>query len=235
MARATGNARSCGNCPHVYDVAVTVTIRVPEPSGGFRLMQATKEIDTTLEQGGMSEAQFKRFLPHRTAMAESKAFMRAIRAALGLAGTYPLEELKKPFVVARIVPNLDAPEIKNAVANNYLQSLGMLFEMPAQAAPQQALAAPGAEPEAPAQLPEKVPEFPDEEGAPPWEAPPEDEPDWEPTPPGYICADCGCEITETRARNGKVWSPEAIAGYSQKSFGRYLCTACQDKAKGARR
>ena len=113
MARATGKARSCGNCPHVHDVAVTVTIRVPEPSGGFRLLQATKEIDCTLEAAGMKDGangqQYRRFLPHRTAMAESKAFMRAIRAALGLAGTYAYEDLKKPFVVARVVPNLDAP------------------------------------------------------------------------------------------------------------------------------
>lgn len=126
MARATGKARSCGNCPHVHDVAVTVTIRVPEPSGGFRLLQATKEIDCTLEAAGMKDGangqQYRRFLPHRTAMAESKAFMRAIRAALGLAGTYAYEDLKKPFVVARVVPNLDAPEIKDAVAANYLQS-----------------------------------------------------------------------------------------------------------------
>ena len=35
MARATGKPRVCGNCEHVHDVAVTVTIRVPEPSGGF--------------------------------------------------------------------------------------------------------------------------------------------------------------------------------------------------------
>ena len=138
MARATGKARSCGNCPHVHDVAVTVTIRVPEPSGGFRLLQATKEIDCTLEAAGMKDGangqQYRRFLPHRTAMAESKAFMRAIRAALGLAGTYAYEDLKKPFVVARVVPNLDAPEIKDAVAANYLQSMGMLFETPLPAA-----------------------------------------------------------------------------------------------------
>lgn len=137
MARATGKPRVCGTCEHVHDVAVTVTIRVPEPSGGFRLMKATKEIDCTLEAAGMKDGatgqQFRRFLPHRTAMAESKAFMRAIRAALGLAGTYAYEELKKPFIVARVVPNLDAPEIKQAVASNYLQSMGMLFEMPAQA------------------------------------------------------------------------------------------------------
>ena len=241
MARATGNARSCGNCPHVYDVAVTVTIRVPEPSGGFRLMQATKEIDCVIEGQSMKDGpngqQFKRFLPHRTAMAESKAFMRAIRAALGLSGTYQLDDLKKPFVVARIVPNLDAPEIKAAVANNYLQSMGMLFEMPAAPAQAPALGAgPGGQ-EPPAQLPEKVPEYPDEEGQLPWDTPPEgdEEPDFEPEPPYYECADCRREIVETRARNGRVWSPEDIAGYSQRTYGRCLCPACQDKAKGARR
>ena len=88
MARASGKPRVCGNCEHVHDVAVTVTIRVPEPSGGFRLMKATKEIDCTLEAASMKDGatgqQYRRFLPHRTAMAESKAFMRAIRAALGL-------------------------------------------------------------------------------------------------------------------------------------------------------
>lgn len=111
MARATGKPRVCGTCEHVHDVAVTVTIRVPEPSGGFRLMKATKEIDCTLEAAGMKDGangqQFRRFLPHRTAMAESKAFMR-LSGRLGLAGTYAYEELKKPFIVARVVPNLDA-------------------------------------------------------------------------------------------------------------------------------
>lgn len=67
MARATGKPRVCGTCEHVHDVAVTVTIRVPEPSGGFRLMKATKEIDCTLEAAGMKDGangqQFRRFLP----------------------------------------------------------------------------------------------------------------------------------------------------------------------------
>ena len=154
MARVTGKPAVCGTCPHTYDVAVTVTIRVPEPSGGFRIMSATKEIDCVLTSQSMTDAQYKRFLPHRTAMAESKAFMRAIRAALGLAGTYNLDDLKKPFIVARIVPNLDAPEIKNAVANSYLQSMGLLFEMP-DAKPQIA---------APAQPKQVVQPFPDEDG-----------------------------------------------------------------------
>lgn len=164
MARVTGKPAVCGTCPHTYDVAVTVTIRVPEPSGGFRIMSATKEIDCVLTSQSMTDAQYKRFLPHRTAMAESKAFMRAIRAALGLAGTYNLDDLKKPFIVARIVPNLDAPEIKNAVANSYLQSMGLLFEMP-DAKPQIA---------APAQPKQVVQPFPDEDGmTPPQDFPPE--------------------------------------------------------------
>ena len=168
MARATGKPRVCGTCEHVHDVAVTVTIRVPEPSGGFRLMKATKEIDCTLEAAGMKDGangqQFRRFLPHRTAMAESKAFMRAIRAALGLAGTYAYEELKKPFIVARVVPNLDAPEIKQAVASNYLQSMGMLFEMPTQASRASLPAAQAAETVTPYE----------DEGPMPWDEAPEE-------------------------------------------------------------
>ena len=243
MARATGKPRVCGTCEHVHDVAVTVTIRVPEPSGGFRLMKATKEIDCTLEAAGMKDGangqQFRRFLPHRTAMAESKAFMRAIRAALGLAGTYAYEELKKPFVVARVVPNLDAPEIKQAVASNYLQSWGMLCETPT-GAPR---GSPGA-----AQPPKTVTPYEDE-GPMPWdEAPEEPEdswsrspeygaaPDWaDPEPQGVFCSECRREITGGQSRNGRKWSAEDIAGYSQRTYGRVLCPECQEKMKGARR
>lgn len=232
MARATGKPRVCGTCEHVHDVAVTVTIRVPEPAGGFRLMQATKEIDCTLEAASMKDGpngqQYKRFLPHRTAMAESKAFMRAIRAALGLPGTYHYEDLRKPFIVARIVPNLDAPEIKEAVAANYLQSMGMLFEMPAQAQ-RPALGAPAA------QQPEQVPEYPDEQpGQLPWGDAPEDEPGWEPTPDGIYCTDCKAKLVTVPGKNGgRDWTPEDIAGYSERNFKRILCPACQQKARRA--
>lgn len=247
MARAIGKARVCGTCEHVHDVAVTVTIRVPEPSGGFRVMKATKEIDCTLEalsmKDGANGQQYRRFLPHRTAMAESKAFMRAIRAALGLAGTYQLDDLKKPFVVARVVPNLDAPEIKQAVAGSYLQSMGMLFEMPVH---HEAAALPASH------LVEDVPEYDDEAPGqyPPAEAPEEPEDSWsrepeygwqpweEPSEPEagrLICSDCRREIVGGRARNGRKWTPEDIAGYSQRTFGRVLCPECQDRAKEVHR
>jgi len=211
-------------------------------------MKATREIDCTLEaarmKGGAGGQQYQRFLPYHTAMAESKAFMRAIRAALGLAGTYPIEDLKKPFIVARVVPNLDAPEIKQAVAGSYLQSMGMLFEMPA---PAQSAALP------PPQAAVDIPAFADEEpGQLPWdEAPPEPPDTWsdqggyngwgdpppppEPEPQRIICSQCRREITGGQSRNGRKWTPEDIAGYSQRTFGRVLCPACQDAAKGGQR
>lgn len=236
MARATGKAKACGNCPHVYDMAVTVTIRVPEPSGGFRMMQATKEIDCTLVSNGMTEAQYKRFLPHRAAIAESKAFMRAIRAALGLAATYSMEDLKKPFVVARVVPNLDAPEIKTALANNYLASMGMLFELPTRQGQAAALPTPGKNP------PEVIQPYEDESLG------HIDDTDGDyidddyqsefiqgeytnhrsqRQPTGIVCTGCNQQIIGDNRRK-----PEDIAGYSQRVFGRVLCLTCQRELRG---
>ena len=230
MVKATGKAQPCGTCPARYDVNAIVTVRVPEPSGGFRMMKFNKEIDCAEQQRSMTEAQYKRFLPHRKAIAESKALMRAIRAALGLAPTYTLAELKKPFVIAHAVPNLDAPEIREAVASNYLQSMGMLFE--SQAGQQRAL--PAAQ-DAPVEAapPDDDAGFLYGDGDMPPEEPEDEQPEWG-DPDGIYCADCGNEILETTARNGRVWSPDAIKGYSEKTFGRCLCTACQDKQKGRR-
>ena len=163
----------------------------------------------------------------------------SLLAALGLAGTYAYEELKKPFIVARVVPNLDAPEIKQAVASNYLQSMGMLFEMPTQASRASLPAAQAAETVTPYE----------DEGPMPWdEAPEEPEdswsrspeygavPDWaDPEPQGVFCSECRREITGGQSRNGRKWSAEDIAGYSQRTYGRVLCPECQEKMKGARR
>lgn len=226
MARAVGKPKACGTCPARYDVAVTVTIRVPEPSGGFRLMKATKEIDCAAEKESMTEAQYKRFLPHRTAMAESKAFMRALRAALGLAATYSLPELRKPFIIAHVVPNLDAPEIKEAVASNYLQSMGMLFE--GAGAPRAALPAAQTTAEV---IPDDGADGGYEAGGMPEE--PDDAPDFD-DPDAIFCDDCREQIVETRAKDGRIWTPENIKGYSERKFGRCLCTRCQKAEKAAR-
>ena len=98
-----------------------------------------------------------------------------------------------------------------------------------------------------------IPAFADEEpGQLPWdEAPPEPPDTWsdqggyngwgdpppppEPEPQRIICSQCRREITGGQSRNGRKWTPEDIAGYSQRTFGRVLCPACQDAAKGGQR
>ena len=243
MAKATGKAQPCGNCAHQYDIKYVVTVRVPEPSGGFRLIYGTKEIDCAMEKESMKPDQYKRFLPHRASIAESKALMRCIRTALGLAATYTLEELEKPFVIAHIVPNLDAPEIRDALAQNYLQSMGLLFETPSghkgltagavtEQQNQRALPEPEPEPDdAPidADYYDTIDNIIENGVSLPWEC------DMDTLGDGIYCDDCGLEITETTGKNGQTWTPEAIRGYSEKSFGRCLCTSCQAKAKGAAR
>lgn len=236
MAKATGKAQSCGSCPHAYDVKHTVTVRVPEPSGGFRLITKSKEIDCSLEKASMTDAQYKRFLPHRASMAETKAYMRCLRAALGLAQGYTLQELQKPFVIAHIVPNLDAPEMRNALISNSLRDMGLLFETTSaqpqiaqQAQQQQPLALSdgamqmAAEDAADTGEPYREDEYPDyESDALPWEDVPAPEP-----PQGIVCEGCGRQITEAKGTSGQKWTPEAIRDFSTRRFGRCLCPDCQ--------
>jgi predicted amidophosphoribosyltransferase len=37
------------------------------------------------------------------------------------------------------------------------------------------------------------------------------------------CEQCGRELTETKFRDGTIWSPEKTAEYGRKKFGRVLC------------
>lgn len=61
---------------------------------------AHKEIVVQDAADGMTDKQRKEFLKFRNEMCETKAINRALRAAMHIKGTYTLEELKKPFVVA---------------------------------------------------------------------------------------------------------------------------------------
>ncbi len=231
MAKATNKAQSCGTCPHAYDVKHTVTVRVPEPSGGFRLITKSKEIDCSLEKQTMKEAQYKKFLPHRTSIAETKAYMRCLRAALGLAQGYTKAEIEKPFVIAHIVPNLDAPDIRQALISNSLKDMGMLFEIPTKqtaTVPQLQMNefyedsednyTEGEYQEAN----QEADQTQDFEEPLPWDIPAQEV---------ITCADCGKEIIETAGKNGSVWTPQRISEYSNKRFGRCLCPDCQKRAK----
>lgn len=245
MAKSTGRSQPCGTCPHVYDTKVSVTLRVPEPSGGFRLMTASREFDTVTECGdSMSDKQRQRVIANRAAVCESKAFMRAIRAALGLASSYTMEDIRKPFVIAHIVPNFNAPEIREVMAANVMQSMGMMF------APTGGTTA--------AALPEAAParEFVDDDTTPATFDDPtvyEQEGDfvepgfngYQPDPrqehgrthprtQGPVCADCGKAVTDHQGKRGTM-TADSIARYSMQNLGRVVCYACQQRLRNGGR
>jgi hypothetical protein len=48
------------------------------------------------------------------------------------------------------------------------------------------------------------------------------------------CADCGKQLTETRFKDGTVWSPADLAGYGTRKHNRALCMDDYRKANAAR-
>ena len=131
IAQRTRLAPRCGDCPSRDDVAHQVVIAVPEPSGTWRMVRGTKELRTEDERASMTDKQFKKFFPYRTEHCETKALNRALREGLMVSSTYTPAELKKPFVVALVVPNMADPEMRKAVAARMAQSASNLFGSPA--------------------------------------------------------------------------------------------------------
>ena len=224
IARGTKLAPRCGDCPAADDVAYQVVIAIPEPSGNWRMVRATKELRIADEKTAMTPAQFKQFFPFRSEHCETKALNRAIRAGLMVKSTYRAEELKKPFAVALVVPNLADPEMRKAAAARYAASSMALF--------------PGQQPQLPENAGEGLKQLPSgmidipvdepeddlggDENLPPWlqeeEEPSGDDP--------VFCGDCGQIIEASGA-----WTPEKIRDYSVQHFGTSLCLDCQKAAK----
>ena len=224
IAHSTKLAPQCGPCPSGDDVAYQVTIAIPEPSGSWRMVRATKEIRMADEKGAMKPLQYKQFFPFRSEHAETKALNRALRAGLMVKSTYTAKELQKPFAVALVVPNMNDPEMKKAAAARYATSSMALF--------------PGQQPQLPEnageglkQLPSGMIDIPPDEpegdlggdeNLPPWlqeeEEPSGDDP--------VFCGDCGQVIEASGA-----WTPEKIRDYSVQHFGTSLCLDCQKAAK----
>lgn len=116
----------CGNCRN-RDVAYRVTIAVPQLTGEVLTVEDTHEIIADNVLPGMTDKQRAEFLKHMPQICEAKALNGAIRTALHIKGTYKLEELKKPFVVAYLVPNLNHDEVKKAAIENMFHSTKRLF------------------------------------------------------------------------------------------------------------
>lgn len=225
--RGIGRPVNCGACGN-KDVKFEARISVPQLTGESIEIVAHKEIVVQDVTDGMSEAQRKEFLKFRSEMCETKAINRALREAMHIKGTYTLQELQKPFVVAYLVPNLDNELVKQEAVRHFFTSAQELYggytpdarraifveddveEGREYETPGQPIAEPenGAYREAPASPPHEVQQK--------QRAAAEAAPDYDPT----ICSECGAKCS-----NG-------VVKYSQEQFGRTLCMSCQRKQGG---
>lgn len=208
-----GKVVQCGNCKN-QDVAYHVTISVPQLTGEVLTVEDTHEIIVENVTAGMSTKQKAEFMKHLPQICEAKALNGAIRTALHIKGTYTLEELKKPFVVAYLVPNLNHSDVKKAAIESMFQSSNKVF---------------GSTPTI-HQIESRVPELAAAEASDgenydmyidgtykqepdaPVEMREEERNDW-------YCDKCDCHIPK------KVWD------YSVKYYGRPLCYKCQSNEK----
>lgn len=122
----SGKIVQCGNCKN-KDVAYRVTISVPQLTGEVLTVEDTHETIVENVTSGMTPNQKAEFMKHLPQICEAKALNGAIRTALHIKGTYTIEELQKPFVVAYLVPNLNHEEVKEAAIKNMFQSVSNMF------------------------------------------------------------------------------------------------------------
>lgn len=124
--RSIGRPVNCGACGN-KDVKFEARISVPQLTGESIEIVAHKEIIVQDVTEGMSDAQRKEFLKFRSETCETKAINRALRAAMHIKGTYTMQELQKPFVVAYLVPNLDNERVKQEAIRHMFTSAQELY------------------------------------------------------------------------------------------------------------
>lgn len=222
--RSIGRPVNCGACGN-KDVKFEARISVPQLTGENIEIVAHKEIIVQDVIVGMTDKQRTEFLKFRSESCETKAINRALRAAMHIKGTYTLNELKKPFIVAYLVPNLDNEAVKQEAVRHFFSSAqeiygghntearkaifveddveeGMEYETPGQ---------PIAEPENAAyrEVPQEPPRQAQESQNAGWSVKEESRVQ------DFCCDKCGKVIPE------KVWD------YSCSKFGRPLCYSCQ--------
>ena len=223
--RSIGRPVNCGACGN-KDVKFEARISVPQLTGESIEIVAHKEIIVQDVTDGMGDAQRKEFLKFRSEMCETKAINRALRAAMHIKSTYTIEELRKPFVVAYLVPNLNNEAVKAEAIRHMFTSAQELYGGHTPDARKAIFieddVEEGMEYEAPGKpitgshaYEENPPEPPRQQQQRQQRAA-ETAPDFDPT----ICTECGAKCS-----NG-------VVKYSQEQYGRTLCMSCQRKQGG---
>ncbi len=211
IVKATGKAPACGNCAARSNVAVRVTIKLPELSGGWRLVQATREMDFS-NMTHLKEGQLRQTKAFAYEHAESKALSRCIRKGLSIKSAYTIEELQKPFIV--VYPVLDSrdADVKKALIAGAIASSNLLYGSGLQLSTGAAQA-----------LPEEHHDYNPETGEiidEDYEAGPPDPMPWEEQEEEILqCSQCEVQI----ARN--------VYEFSANKFGAPLCMKCQQAAR----
>lgn len=116
----------CGTCQN-RDIKYRVTISVPQLTGETLYFVDHHEIRVEEATEGMKPKQKTEFLKHLPQICEAKALNGAIRTALQIKGSYTIQELSKPFVVAYLVPNLDNADVKRVAIESMFTSAKNLF------------------------------------------------------------------------------------------------------------
>lgn len=218
MNASIGKPVRCGACPN-KDVKYEIRISVPQLTGEDMEVVAHKEILVDDVVAGMTDKQKAEFLKFRNEMCESKALNRALRTAMQIKNTYLIEEFKKPFVVAYLVPNLDNPDVKAEAVKSFFATSEDVYRAPGKTrktvfvdddhediggyeAHEEPLGQPYAQDTTP-------PPPPQPQAAPtqPQENAPDDDPN--------TCASCRKHLTD------------GIAAFSIRNYGKPLCMDCQ--------
>ena len=223
--RSIGRPVNCGACGN-KDVKFEARISVPQLTGENIEIVAHKEIIVQDVTDGMSDAQRKEFLKFRSEMCETKAINRALRAAMHIKGTYTIEELRKPFVVAYLVPNLNNEDVKEEAIRHMFTSAQELYGGHTPEARKAIFVEDDVEEGMEYETPgkpitgshayEQTPPEPPRQTQQRQQQAAETAPDFDPT----ICSECGAKCS-----NG-------VVKYSQEQYGRTLCMRCQRKQGG---
>ena len=216
--KSIGRPVSCGACGN-KDVKFECRISVPQLTGENVEVVAHKEIIVEDVINGMTSGQITEFLKYRNEMCETKAINRALRAAMHIKGTYSLEELKKPFVVAYLVPNLDNDEVKQEAIKHFFSSSQELYGNKTMIAKKTILVENDSEEVLShndltgqtimveeSDSKDNIPLSNEKKGK-----------DIQKEKKAPICCECGAEVTE------------GVARYSNKTYGKILCMDCQKK------
>lgn len=214
--KGIGKPVNCGACPN-KDVKYEVRISVPQLTGENIEIVAHKEIIVDDVIKGMTDKQAAEFLKFRNEMCESKALNRALRTAMQIKGTYSIEEFKKPFVVAYLVPNLDNEAVREKAVESFFASKNELYGGHNESARRTIFVEDD---------PEDVGAYeanqtPINEQAPQDDVAPQTDTIQQPGPADpNICVDCGKKIS-----NG-------VSNYSIENFGQPMCMDCQRRRGG---